>query len=56
VVVASAIGGVSAFQDAVTAMFNDGPRKISPFTIPMLTNGAASLVSIDRGYKGRAFR
>jgi beta-ketoacyl-acyl-carrier-protein synthase II len=53
VVVASAIGGVNAFQDAVLATVNEGPRKISPFTIPMLmANGAAGLVSIDHGYKG----
>jgi len=52
VIISSAIGGVQAFSDAVTQA-EDGPRRISPFTIPMLmSNGAAGMVSIDYGFQG----
>lgn len=52
VVISSAIGGVQAFSDAVSQA-EEGPRRISPFTIPMLmSNGAAGMVSIDYGFQG----
>jgi 3-oxoacyl-[acyl-carrier-protein] synthase II len=52
VIISSAIGGVQAFSDAVSQA-EDGPRRISPFTIPMLmSNGAAGMVSIDYGFQG----
>ena len=56
VIIASAIGGIGAIQDAVTTMVQLGPRRISPFTIPMImANGAAGLIAIDRGLKGPCF-
>jgi len=56
VIVSSAIGGIKAFQDAVRAVFDNGPRKINPFTIPMLMpNGASGLIAIDNGARGPNF-
>jgi 3-oxoacyl-[acyl-carrier-protein] synthase II len=56
VIISSAIGGIKAFQDAVRAVFENGPRKINPFTIPMLMpNGASGLIAIDNGARGPNF-
>ncbi len=56
VVVSSAIGGLKSLQDAVITNFTDGPRKVSPFLIPMLmSNGASGLIAIDHGLKGPCF-
>ena len=53
VIVSSAIGGVQAFEDSVYTLMEAGPRRISPFVIPMLmSNGAAGLIAIDHGYNG----
>lgn len=55
-IVSSAIGGVRAFQDAVEAVVEHSPRKVSPFTIPMMmANGAAGLISIDYGFCGPSY-
>ncbi len=55
-IISSAIGGVRAFQDAVEAVVDHSPRKVSPFTIPMMmANGAAGLVSIDYGFCGPSY-
>jgi 3-oxoacyl-[acyl-carrier-protein] synthase II len=56
VIVSSAIGGVKAFEDSVYTLIEEGPRRISPFVIPMLmSNGAAGLIAIDHGYNGPCF-
>jgi 3-oxoacyl-[acyl-carrier-protein] synthase II len=56
VVVSSAIGGVKAFQDAVRVISDAGPRRVSPFMIPMLmSNGAGGLIAIDTGARGPNF-
>ena len=56
VIVSSSIGGIKAFQDAVTTHLESGPRRVSPFTIPMLmSNGAGGLIAIDLGAKGPNF-
>lgn len=56
VVIASAIGGISSLQDAIIGVHEEGPRRVSPFTIPMLmTNGAAGMLAIDYGIKGPCF-
>lgn len=53
VVISSAIGGISATKDSLLTLVNEGPRRISPFAIPMLmSNGAAGMVSIDYGFQG----
>lgn len=56
VLISSAIGGLSATFDIFETMHEFGPRRISPFSIPMLmSNGAASLVTIDYGLRGPSF-
>lgn len=56
VIVSSAIGGVRALQDSVTALIQEGPRRLSPFVIPMLmSNGASGLIAIDHGFTGPCF-
>jgi beta-ketoacyl-acyl-carrier-protein synthase II len=56
VIVSSAIGGLQSFEDATNAVFQEGPRRVSPFIIPMLmSNGAAGLIAIDFGFKGPCF-
>jgi len=56
VVVSSAIGGIKALQDAVILNHTEGPRKVSPFLIPMLmSNGASGMIAIDHGIKGPCF-
>lgn len=56
VIVSSAIGGVHAFQDSVISMVDDGPRRVSPFVIPMMmSNGASGLIAIDYGFTGPSF-
>ena len=56
VFISSAIGGLKATLDMFETFLQHGPRRISPFAIPMLmSNGAASLVSIDYGLRGPSF-
>jgi beta-ketoacyl-acyl-carrier-protein synthase II len=56
VLVSSAIGGIKSLQDAVITNYTDGPRRVSPFLIPMLMpNGAAGMIAIDLQIKGPCF-
>lgn len=56
IIISSAIGGLNAIQDAVITMVEVSPRRISPFTIPMImANGAAGLIAIDKGLRGPCF-
>src|SRR5512134_743086 len=56
VLVSSAIGGIKSLQDAVITNHTEGPRRVSPFLIPMLMpNGAAGMVAIDHQIKGPCF-
>lgn len=56
IVVSSAIGGLQSIQEAVETAFTEGPRRVSPFLIPMLmANGASGLIAIDHGIKGPSF-
>ncbi|MEW6567090.1 MAG: beta-ketoacyl-ACP synthase II [Chloroflexota bacterium] len=56
VIVSSAIGGIHSIQEAIMTMVTEGPRRISPFAIPMLmSNGAAGLIAIDLGARGPCF-
>jgi 3-oxoacyl-[acyl-carrier-protein] synthase II len=53
IIVSSAIGGLHSIQEAVQTVATEGPRRVSPFLIPMLmANGAAGLIAIDHGIKG----
>ncbi len=56
VVISSAIGGLISLQDAIITNHTIGPRRVSPFLIPMLmSNGASGLAGIDHGFKGPSF-
>lgn len=56
VVVSTAIGGLTTLEEATLGMSETGPRRVSPFVIPMfMPNGAAGLIAIDNGAKGPCF-
>jgi len=56
VIISSATGGLSTLEHGITEMNAEGPRRVSPFLIPMyMSNGAAGLVAIHFGAKGPAF-
>ena len=56
VIVSSAIGGLKSIADAVLTNDKEGPRRVSPFLIPMLmANGASGIIAIDNGFKGPCF-
>ncbi|HVF65681.1 MAG TPA: beta-ketoacyl-ACP synthase II [Casimicrobiaceae bacterium] len=51
--IGSGIGGLPMIEETAQALFNGGPRKISPFFVPgSIVNMIAGLVSIHYGYKG----
>ena len=53
VIIGSGIGGLSTMEREKETLMKDGPRKISPFTIPaVLPNLAAGQVSIRYGARG----
>ncbi len=55
VIISSAVGGLETLEHGVTEMSTQGPRRVSPFLIPMyMSNGAAGLVAIHYGAKGPA--
>lgn len=56
IVICSAVGGIATMHTAVNTLENQGPRRMSPFTIPMyMANGAGGLIAIDIGAKGPCF-
>ena len=56
IILSSAIGGLKSIADAVLTNDKEGPRRVSPFLIPMLmANGASGLIAIDHGIKGPCF-
>jgi 3-oxoacyl-[acyl-carrier-protein] synthase II len=56
VVISSAIGGLTALGENFDAMAEHGPRRVSPFVIPMMmSNGASGLIAIDYGFMGPSF-
>jgi len=56
VVISSATGGIGTFSEAMLTIFKEGPRRLSPFVIPMyMANGASGMVAIDTGAKGPSF-
>ena len=53
VVFGSGIGGMQIFHDQVTAYNDRGPRRISPFFVPMMIlDIAAGLIAIRHGLRG----
>lgn len=56
VIISSAIGGLTSLQEAILTNHEFGPRKVSPFFIPMLmANGGAGMTAIEFGIKGPCF-
>ncbi len=56
VIVSSSIGGIGSLQEGIFTLKDHGPRRISPFLIPMLMpNGPAGLITIDHGFSGPCF-
>jgi len=56
VVMSTAVGGIRTLEDGAKTLLTVGPRKISPFTIPMLMpNAAAATVAMEFGAKATAF-
>jgi len=56
VIISSAIGGLTSLQEAILTNYEEGPRRVSPFLIPMLmANGGAGMTAIEFGIKGPCF-
>lgn len=56
VVVSSAVGGLASMEDGIRTIEQKGPRRVSPFTIPMfMPNGASGMIGIDIGARGPSF-
>ncbi|HZP61165.1 MAG TPA: beta-ketoacyl-ACP synthase II [Opitutaceae bacterium] len=56
VVIGSGIGGMQTFETQLKNLFERGPRKVSPFTIPSLIgNMCSGLVAIAYGARGPNF-
>jgi 3-oxoacyl-[acyl-carrier-protein] synthase II len=56
VLIGSAFGGAESLTAAMTELLSDGPRRLSPFTVPLwVPNMAAGAVAIDLGTKGPVF-
>lgn len=54
--IATGLGGVETFEAGTETMLTSGPRRVSPFFMPMmLANMASGNVSIDLGTKGPNF-
>ncbi len=52
-IVSSGIGGMDTLESETFRVFEKGPRRASPFMIPMMiADMAAGMVSIDYGFKG----
>jgi 3-oxoacyl-[acyl-carrier-protein] synthase II len=53
VAIGSGIGGLQTLEDGHRALFRSGPRRVSPFTIPMaICNMAGGYVAIRHGVRG----
>ncbi|MDR2518060.1 MAG: beta-ketoacyl-ACP synthase II [Spirochaetaceae bacterium] len=56
VVMGNGIGGFEVVSESFRKLFNDGPRRMLPLTVPlMISNEAAGNISILFGLKGPAF-
>jgi 3-oxoacyl-[acyl-carrier-protein] synthase II len=53
VIIGSGIGGIRTFEEQMTNLFNDGPKRISPFFVPMyIADIAAGVVSMRYNARG----
>jgi 3-oxoacyl-[acyl-carrier-protein] synthase II len=56
VIIGSGIGGMHTYETQLRVLFERGPRKVSPFTIPSLIgNMCSGLVAIEYGARGPNF-
>jgi 3-oxoacyl-[acyl-carrier-protein] synthase II len=56
VIIGSGIGGITTLLDGHTALVEKGPRRVSPFLIPMMIpDVAAGLISIRYNFRGPNF-
>ncbi|KAJ1625831.1 3-oxoacyl-synthase 2 [Pavlovales sp. CCMP2436] len=56
VLVGSGIGGIESFEKNAQTMFEKGPKRVSPFFIPMVIgNTASGIIAIELGAKGPNF-
>lgn len=56
VLIGTGMGGVETFETGTENLLNGGPRRVSPFLVPMfLANMASGNVAIDIGAKGPNF-
>jgi 3-oxoacyl-[acyl-carrier-protein] synthase II len=56
VIIGSGIGGMHTYETQLRNLFERGPRKVSPFTIPALIgNMCSGLVAIEYGARGPNF-
>ncbi len=56
VIIGSGIGGMDTYETQLKNLFDRGPRKVSPFTIPSLIgNMCSGLVAIELGARGPNF-
>lgn len=54
--ISSGIGGIRVFETEYGKLMNKGPRRVSPFCIPMMiANMAAAHVSMAHGIKGTSY-
>lgn len=56
VLLGTGLAGVETFESTVEMLYTKGPRRVSPFAVPMtIPNMAPGMVAIDLGAKGPAF-
>jgi len=56
VITGSAVGGINAVLDGYDVLREQGPRRISPFTVPsILIDTAPGMIAIDYGFRGKNF-
>ncbi|GIS99866.1 MAG: hypothetical protein CM1200mP26_15790 [Acidimicrobiales bacterium] len=55
VFIGTGIGGIQTLEDQILVMSEKGPRRVSPFLIPMMMpNAAPAAVSMRHGFQGPA--
>ncbi|MEO2083632.1 MAG: beta-ketoacyl synthase N-terminal-like domain-containing protein, partial [Desulfurobacteriaceae bacterium] len=53
VLIGSGIGGLTTIEEQHSVLLNKGPRRVSPYCVPMeIINMASGIVSIRFGFKG----
>jgi 3-oxoacyl-[acyl-carrier-protein] synthase II len=53
VVIATGIGGLNTLETQIQTFYTKGPRRVSPFLVPMMMpNAAAAAASMKYGYQG----